>query len=65
MIMFITPKIPRNLQWVMDSIEGKKKKNLNYIFMEIHMAKNTKYLTMVLTHKKNYHILRFNVGKKY
>jgi hypothetical protein len=29
------------------------------------MAKNTKYLTMALTHKKNYHIFQFNVGKKY
>jgi hypothetical protein len=38
---------------------------LYYFFMEIHMAKNTKYLTMALTHKKNYHILWFNVGKKY
>jgi hypothetical protein len=37
---------------------------LYYFFMEIHMAKNTKYLTMALTHKYNYHILRFNVGKK-
>jgi hypothetical protein len=27
------------------------------------MAKNTKYFTMALTHKKTYHILRFNVGK--
>jgi hypothetical protein len=29
----------------------KKQKNMYYIFMEIHMAKNTKYLTMAFTHK--------------
>jgi hypothetical protein len=49
--MFLTPKIPRNLQWVVDLVEEKKKKVMYYIFMEIHMAKNTKYLTMAFTHK--------------
>jgi hypothetical protein len=42
MIMFLTPKIPRNLQWAVDSVEEKKQINMHYIFMEIHMAKNTK-----------------------
>jgi hypothetical protein len=51
MIMFLTPKIPRNLQWVVDSVEERKKqKDMYYIFMEIHMA-NNKYLTMAFTHK--------------
>jgi hypothetical protein len=49
--MFLTPKIPRNLQWAVDSVEEKNKINMHYIFMEIHMAKNTKYLTMAFTHK--------------
>jgi hypothetical protein len=40
MIMFLTPKIPWNLQWVVDSVEGKKtKKPILYFYGDPHGQK--------------------------
>jgi hypothetical protein len=40
MIMFLTPKIPRNLQWVVDSVdEKKKKKHVLYFYGDPHGQK--------------------------
>jgi hypothetical protein len=40
MIMFLTPKIPRNLECVMDLVEGKKpKKPILYFYGDPHGQK--------------------------
>jgi hypothetical protein len=40
MIIFLTPKIPRNLQWVMDSVGLKKtKKPILYFYEDPHGQK--------------------------
>jgi hypothetical protein len=40
MIMFLTPKIPRNLQWVVDLVEEKKtKKHVLYFYGDPHGQK--------------------------
>ena len=39
MIMFLTPKIPRNVQWVVDLVKEKKKKHVLYFYGDPHGQK--------------------------